>query len=100
MEARMRSNDSIAQLACALAKAQIELVNPLKSLTAHLDGDGNGSPGQSYRYAPLSASGPPPPPTPAAMACSRWSDSPVRMTSMPLSTCVASPRQMGAPPGL
>src|SRR5215218_10194379 len=53
MEARMRSNDSIAQLACALAKAQIELVNPAKSLTAHLDG--NGSPGQSYRYAPLSA---------------------------------------------
>ena len=51
----MRSNDSIAQLACALAKAQIELVNPPKSLTAHLDGDGNGSPGQSYRYAPLSA---------------------------------------------
>ncbi len=36
----MRSNDSIAQLACALAKAQIELVNPPKSLTAHLDGDG------------------------------------------------------------
>ena len=31
----MRSgNDSIAQLACALAKAQIELVNPPKSLTA------------------------------------------------------------------
>src|SRR5215211_2168130 len=55
MEAPMRSNDSIAQLACALAKSQIELVNPQKSLTAHLDGDGNGSPGQSYRYAPLSA---------------------------------------------
>jgi hypothetical protein len=51
----MRSNDSIAQLACALAKAQIELVNPPKSLTAHFDRDGNGSPGQSYRYAPLSA---------------------------------------------
>ena len=49
----MRSNDSIAQLACALAKAQIELVNPPKSLTAHFDGDGNGSPGQSYRYAPF-----------------------------------------------
>jgi hypothetical protein len=32
----MRSNDSIAQLACALAKAQIELVNPpnTKSLRA------------------------------------------------------------------
>src|SRR5215210_5072015 len=55
MEARMRSNDSIAQLACALAKAKIELVNPPKSQTAHLDGDGNGSPSQSYRYAPLSA---------------------------------------------
>src|SRR5215207_8418905 len=55
MGARMRSNDSIAQLACALAKAQIELINPPKSLTAHLDGDGNGSPGPSYRYAPLSA---------------------------------------------
>ncbi len=50
----MHCNDSIAQLACALAKAQIELVNPLKSLTAHMGGNGNGSPGQSYRYAPLS----------------------------------------------
>src|SRR5215203_7351435 len=55
MGARMRPNDSIAQLACALAKAQIELVNPVKSLTGHLDGDGKSSPGQSYRYAPLSA---------------------------------------------
>src|SRR5215211_8926981 len=55
MEARMRSNDSIAQLACALAKAQIELVNPPKSLTAHLNGNGTGSSGPSYRYAPLSA---------------------------------------------
>jgi hypothetical protein len=55
MEATMRSHDCIAQLACALAKAQIELVNPPKSLTAHLEGNGAGSPGQSYLYAPLSA---------------------------------------------
>jgi ERF superfamily len=55
MEASMRSNDSIAQLACALAKAQIELVNPPKSLTACLNGNGNGSSDQVYRYAPLSA---------------------------------------------
>jgi hypothetical protein len=55
MEAIMRSHDCIAQLACALAKAQIELVNPPKSLTAHFDGNGGGSHGQSYRYAPLSA---------------------------------------------
>jgi hypothetical protein len=34
----MRCHDSIAQLASALAKAQIELVNPPKSLTAHLEG--------------------------------------------------------------
>jgi hypothetical protein len=54
MEATMRSHDSIAQLACALAKAQIELVNPPKSLTAHLEGNGKG-PCQTYRYAPLSA---------------------------------------------
>ena len=48
------SSDSIGQLAGALAKAQAELVNPPKSLTAVLDA----SPGrerQSYRYAPLSA---------------------------------------------
>jgi hypothetical protein len=42
----MRTHDAIGQLACALAKAQIELVNPPKSLTAHLEGPGNGSLGQ------------------------------------------------------
>lgn len=48
-------SDSIAQLAAALAKAQIELVNPTKTLTGVIDRWGNGGEGQSYRYAPLSA---------------------------------------------
>src|SRR5918995_5482546 len=55
-EARMRScSDSIAQLAAALAKAQIELVNPIKTLTGVIDRWGTGNEGQTYRYAPLSA---------------------------------------------
>src|SRR3954466_2251116 len=55
-EARMRScSESIAQLAAALAKAQIELVNPAKTLTGVIDRWGSGNEGQSYRYAPLSA---------------------------------------------
>ena len=49
------SSSSIAQLAGALAKAQTELVNPPKSLTAVLERDRSGRGGQSYRYAPLSA---------------------------------------------
>jgi hypothetical protein len=52
----MRScSDSIAQLAAALAKAQIELVNPVKTLTGVIDRWGSGNEGQTYRYAPLSA---------------------------------------------
>src|ERR671913_1010207 len=56
LEASMRScSDSIAQLASALAKAQIELVNPPKTLTGIIDRWGTGNEGQSYRYAPVSA---------------------------------------------
>jgi hypothetical protein len=56
MEATMRaSSDSIAQLAAAMAKAQPELVNPAKSLTAVLERGRNGNSPLSYRYAPLSA---------------------------------------------
>src|SRR4028119_2410669 len=56
MEVSMRSSsDSIAQLASALAKAQIELVNPAKTLTGVIDRWGTGNEGQTYRYAPLSA---------------------------------------------
>jgi hypothetical protein len=49
------SSDSIAQLAAAMAKAQSELVNPAKSLTAVLERGRNGGGPFSYRYAPLSA---------------------------------------------
>jgi len=49
-----RSSDSVAALASALAKAQAELVNPEKSLTATLRGrPGEGE--RSFRYAPLSS---------------------------------------------
>jgi hypothetical protein len=49
------SSPSIAQLAGALARAQVELTNPAKSLTATLENGGRGGGGQTYRYAPLSA---------------------------------------------
>src|SRR5215204_5172632 len=56
MGASMRlSSSSIAHLAGALAKAQSELVNPPKSMTALVDSSRGGSGVQSYRYAPLSA---------------------------------------------
>ena len=48
-----RSSESIAKLAAALAKAQGELVNPEKSLTATIRSDG--TTGQTFRYAPLSS---------------------------------------------
>src|SRR5215207_7011310 len=48
------SSSSIAHLAAALAKAQCELVNPQKSLTAVFVPDRSGR-GRTYRYAPLSA---------------------------------------------
>ena len=49
------SSDTIAQLSAAMAKAQSELVNPAKSLTAVLERGRNGVGPQSYRYAPLSS---------------------------------------------
>jgi ERF superfamily len=48
-----RSSESIAKLAAALAKAQGELVNPEKSLTATIKTDGRAQ--QTFRYAPLSS---------------------------------------------
>lgn len=48
-----RSSESVAELAAALAKAQTELVNPEKSLTATIFGEGRGE-ARSFRYAPLS----------------------------------------------
>ena len=50
-----RSSPSIASLAAALAKAQAELVNPEKSLTATIRSDERGRADQTFRYAPLSS---------------------------------------------
>ena len=50
-----RSSDSVAALAAALAKAQAELVNPEKSLTATIRTARPGEGERSFRYAPLSS---------------------------------------------
>ena len=50
-----RSSESVAALAAALAKAQAELVNPEKSLTAVIRGGRAGEGERTFRYAPLSS---------------------------------------------
>ncbi len=50
-----RSSESIASLAAALAKAQLTLTNPEKSLTATVGADRYDEPGRTFRYAPLSS---------------------------------------------
>jgi hypothetical protein len=50
-----RSSESFAALASALAKAQAELVNPEKSLTATIRSPRPGEEDRSFRYAPLSS---------------------------------------------
>jgi ERF superfamily len=50
-----RSSESVAALASALAKAQAELVNPEKSLTASIRAGRPGEGERSFRYAPLSS---------------------------------------------
>jgi hypothetical protein len=50
-----RSSPSISNLAAALAKAQIELVNPEKSLTATIESAGPDRTAQTFSYAPLSS---------------------------------------------
>ena len=50
-----RSSPSIGNLAAALAKAQPELVNPEKSLSATIRSEATGGAEQSFRYAPLSS---------------------------------------------
>src|ERR1700684_1803302 len=49
------SSSSIANLAAALAKAQIVLVNPEKSLVATIRQGGASGTEQTFRYAPLSS---------------------------------------------
>jgi hypothetical protein len=50
-----RSSETVAALASALAKAQAELVNPEKSLTATIRTGRPGDGLRSFRYAPLSS---------------------------------------------
>ena len=50
-----RSSESVAALAAALAKAQAELVNPEKSLTATIRTGRAGEGERTFRYAPLSS---------------------------------------------
>src|SRR5256885_791273 len=50
-----RSSESVAALASALAKAQAELINPEKSLTATIRTGRAGEAERSFRYAPLSS---------------------------------------------
>jgi hypothetical protein len=50
-----QSSDSVAALAAALAKAQAQLVNPEKSLTATIRSGRAGETERTFRYAPLSS---------------------------------------------
>jgi hypothetical protein len=50
-----RSSESVASLATALAKAQAELVNPEKSLTATVRSEGRVPSEQTFRYASLAS---------------------------------------------
>ena len=50
-----RSSECIASLAAALAKAQIELVNPEKSLIGTISSDDPRRAERAFRYAPLSS---------------------------------------------
>jgi ERF superfamily len=49
-----QSSGSIGSLAAALARAQIELINPEKSMVATIRPEGRGAAEQVFRYAPLS----------------------------------------------
>src|ERR1700758_3250550 len=53
--AMQQSSNSIGALATALAKAQIELVNPEKSMIATIQSGDKGGAEQTFRYAPLSS---------------------------------------------
>jgi hypothetical protein len=50
-----RSSETVAALASALAKAQAELINPEKSLTATIRSGRPGEGERSFRYAPLAS---------------------------------------------
>ena len=50
-----RASSTVGAIAAALAKAQVELSNPEKSLTAQIRAGGSHGPLRSFRYAPLSS---------------------------------------------
>ena len=50
-----QSSSSIGGLAAALAKAQVQLVNPEKSMIATIRADDKGGAEQIFQYAPLSS---------------------------------------------
>src|SRR5215475_10671356 len=50
-----RSSETVAALASALAKAQAQLINPEKSLTAIIRSGRPGESERSFRYPPLSS---------------------------------------------
>jgi len=50
-----RSSESIGAIAAALAKAQIELTNPEKSLIGALFSESPPEDGKTFRYASLSS---------------------------------------------
>src|SRR5262245_10778434 len=54
-QAMQQSSPSIAALATALAKAQIELANPEKSLTGTIEPQSGEGGARQFRYAPLSS---------------------------------------------
>jgi ERF superfamily len=54
MIAVQQSSGSIGSLAAALARAQVELINPEKSMVATIRPEGRGAAEQIFRYAPLS----------------------------------------------
>ena len=55
MTSMQRASESIGALAAALARAQIHLVNPEKSLVATIREEGKHGREQTFRYAPLSS---------------------------------------------
>jgi hypothetical protein len=52
--AMQQASESIGSLAAALARAQVELINPEKSMVATIRPEGRGAAEQIFRYAPLS----------------------------------------------
>jgi hypothetical protein len=50
-----RSSESIGAIAAALAKAQLEIINPEKSLVGVIPASGPRELGRAFRYAPLSS---------------------------------------------